>query len=183
MRMQQNLAILLVLFSGMMVSVLGCNPTVEATLPVSKEATLPVSPILPAKSVLATPTLDADIPAISLTAALPSPPSGLATVGGVILDNSTKRPPLEGTVYLASIQEMDNGNPVVVLDKDMDPFAIPMDNGQFIFSEVHPNKYGFVLYTPDFSFLIDDPKTGESLMVDILPDQVLDLGTIEVSIP
>lgn len=181
MRITQNLAILLALLSGMAIFVFGCSPITEVALPASQETTLPVSPVLPTESVLATPT--SDISAIHPTVALPSPSSGVATVGGIILDNDTMRPPVEGVIYLASVKEMDNGDPVVVLDKDIDPFAIPMDNGQFMFSEVHPNEYGLILYTPDVSFLIDDPKTGESLMLDILPDQILDLGTIEVSMP
>jgi len=122
-------------------------------------------------------------PAQSPSVAAPSPVPGMAVVVGEIIDVQTQQAPLEGTLYLGSIVSLDNGKPVVRLDRETAPSAVPTQGGRFSFQEIEPGRYGLVLYTPEISFLIDDPESGKSLTFTVKPDQILDLGKIEVSMP
>jgi len=127
-------------------------------------------------SVLSTPTVE-----VPMSFPIPSP--GLAVVGGKIVEIRSQKAPPESTLYLGEIRSLDSGQPVVRLERATAPYAIPAQNGGFLFQDVRPGRYGLVLYTPEFSFLVDDPDGTGSLIFDVLPDQVLDLGQIEVSLP
>jgi len=107
----------------------------------------------------------------------------MGVIVGEIIDLQTQQAPLEGTVYLGNVVSLDNGRPIVRLDRKTASFAIPAQDGRFIFGEIKPGKYGLVLDTPDISFLIDNSKDGKSLLFTVEPDQILDLGRIEVLMP
>jgi len=122
-------------------------------------------------------------PDVSVQAVVPSPVPGFGVVTGQILDRATGQAPLEGVVYLGSVLTMDNQKPVVRLVKSKDPFAMPDAGGHFSFPQVAPGEYGVVFATPEESFLIDDPGTGESITLSVGAGQVVDLGTIRLSMP
>lgn len=124
-----------------------------------------------------------DTPAVQPGVALPSPGPGFAVVWGMIVEAETQRAPLESVVYLGEVVRLDNGTPVVRLERKSAPFATPSAEGWFIFGDVQPGEYGLVVYTPDFSFLVDNPRDAESLIFTVHSEEVLDLGTIEVVMP
>jgi hypothetical protein len=109
-----------------------------------------------------------------------TPSSDSAIIGGVLLEKSTGKPPVEGTLYLAEIAIMTNGKPVAQIDRKNDPYAFTAPNGEFVFQDVKPGKYGLVYYTPELNFLLDDPKGSGSLIIDVAAGQVIDVGTIEL---
>jgi hypothetical protein len=113
----------------------------------------------------------------------PSPSAGLAVISGRIIDLATNNRPDESVIYLGDVQQLDTGKPVVSLNQKQDQYAIPAENGWFAFSEVPPGDYGVILFTPDVSFLLDDPDGSGSLIIDVEADEELKLGTIKVSIP
>jgi len=164
---QRTLAVILVWLIVGVLGIQGCSQGPESL------ATL--SPLEPSRSVLATPVVE------SLPLSSPSP--GLAVVRGMIVDSQTQQVPLEGVVYLGNVASMDTGKPVIRLDRETAPFAIPAKSGEFVFQNVIPGEYGLVLYTPDFSFLVDDPQGEGSLIFTVVPDQVLDVGRIKVTMP
>lgn len=138
--------------------------------------TLGPSPLAANVSVLSTPTIETPM-------SFPTPSPGLAVVGGKIVEVLSQEAPPESTLYLGEILTLDSGRPVVRLERGTAPYAIPAPSGEFLFQDVRPGQYGLVLYTPEFSFLVDDPDGAGSLIFDVLPDQVLDLGQIEVTLP
>jgi hypothetical protein len=165
MRNKQALTILaLLLVSAFCIQ--GCHKDLESSPTLSPLATF--------ESVLPTPVVEPS---------LPQPSPGLAVIGGRIIDLRTQRAPLEGVVYLGKIVRMDNGQPVTRLDRETAPSAVPMESGWFVFQDVAPDEYGLVFYMPELSFLVDDPQGEGSLIFTVVPDQVLDLGKIEVSTP
>jgi hypothetical protein len=115
--------------------------------------------------------------------ALPSPSTGLAVISGRVIDLATNKRPSECIIYLGDVQHLDTGKPVVSLDQKEDLYAIPAENGWFIFSEVPPGDYGVILFNPDVSFLLEAPDNSGSLIIEVEPGQVLRLGTIKVSMP
>jgi hypothetical protein len=111
-----------------------------------------------------------------------TPSSGLSVVGGLLLEKGTQKPPQEGYLYLGEVSTMTNGEPIVHLERSTAPYAYPASNGEFVFMNVKPGKYGLVYYTPEFNFLIDNPKGAGSMIFDVTTDQVIDLGTVEITL-
>jgi hypothetical protein len=112
---------------------------------------------------------------------LPAPKSGYATIGGVIVNEGTNQPPPESLLYLAPLLYSDQGLPVVSLDRQTDPVAILPSRGLFVFENVEPGEYSLVFFTPDYSFLIEDKDSGNSLILTVTADEVLDLDLLEIS--
>ncbi len=114
---------------------------------------------------------------------LPAPAAGMATVGGIIIDRATNQAPKEAGLYLGTIVIADTGLRVVRLNQEEDLVTVPTQNGQFIFEDVPPGEYGLILFHPDISFVVDNPEDGFSLIFNVEPDQVMNLGEIPVNIP
>ena len=124
-----------------------------------------------------------NISATQTSIVLLTPAPGLAIVRGRFVDSATQNAPIEGTLFLGEILTMNNGKPIVSLERTTAPYAIPLQNGEFLFQNLSPGKYGLVFYTPELNFLVDKPDSTESMIIDVLPDQVLDLGKIEAVFP
>ncbi|MBN1876810.1 MAG: DUF2012 domain-containing protein [Anaerolineae bacterium] len=166
MQIRRTLPILMVL----VLVVSGCNgaPTPQVTL----------SPLSSGQSVSMIPT-----PTLSTPFVLPLPSEGLSVIGGVFVDLQTQRAPLEGVLYLGEMLSLDTGLPVVSLDQKTAFYAIPAENGEFVFQDVPPGSYGLILVSPDYSFLIDDPKGEGSLLLIVEAGETLNLGRLEVLTP
>ncbi len=114
---------------------------------------------------------------------VPIPSEGLSVITGVFVDSQTRHAPIEGVLYLGEVLSLDSGQPVVSLDQQTAFFAIPTESGEFVFKDVTPGKYGLILVTPDYSFLVDDPKGGGSLMLTVEAGETLNLGRLEIPTP
>jgi len=165
MRIHRTLPILMLLI--LMIS--GCKgtPTPQVTLSPLESSS---------QSVIPTPTELAPF-------VLPIPSEGLSVIGGVFVDSQTQRAPLEGVLYLGEVMSLDTGSPVVSLNQQTAFYAIPTESGEFAFKDVTPGRYGLILVTPDYSFLVDDPKGGGSLMITVEAGEILNLGRLEVLTP
>lgn len=113
---------------------------------------------------------------------VPTPSADTAIVWGQIVDDKTGLAPFEGAVALGGVLSMDSGVPVVSLHRNEAPRAKPTTDGWFAISDVTPGEYGVVFYTPDISFLLDD-GAGHSLMIELEPGEIVDLGRIEITLP
>jgi hypothetical protein len=111
-----------------------------------------------------------------------TPAAGTAIIGGNLIDKATNKPPIEGTLFLGEVTLMTNGKPIVPLDRMNDAYALLGPNGDFVFQNIKPGKYGLIFYTPELNFLIDDPKGNGSLILDINSDEVIDVGKIEIAL-
>ena len=113
---------------------------------------------------------------------LPAPSEGLATFGGKIVNQRTNKAPEESIVYLGDILYTDTGLPVIRLDRQIAPFAILEESGEFVFKDVFPAEYSVVFFTPDASFPIDDADTGQTLILNLEPNDIVDLGLVEIPV-
>lgn len=111
---------------------------------------------------------------------LPAPASGLATIGGVLIDEDTRQAPPESLLYLGRMNYTDQGFPAVSLNRQEDPVAVLAPDGKFVFQDVEPAEYALVFFTPDYSFLVEDGDTELSLIFSVTADETLDLGLIEM---
>jgi hypothetical protein len=89
--------------------------------------------------------------------------------------------PLNGHLVLA-IALPTNKPTIFILEIDDKKLhlASMTPQGDFIFKDIVPGKYGIMIWNPLTAASISDPKTGKTLFVDILPNQVLDLGLLEI---
>ena len=113
---------------------------------------------------------------------LPDPAEGLASLGGMFINQRTGKAPLESIVYLGNIVYTDTGLPIIRLDRQTAPFAILAENGEFVFRDVVPGDYAVVFFTPDVSFPIDDAETEETLILNVQPNDKIDLGVVELPV-
>ena len=59
------------------------------------------------------------------------------------------------------------------------PRELTNEFGQFAIGDVEPGRYVLVLDVVVSAFLLNDPETGQGRVVEILPGEVLDLGTLQ----
>lgn len=108
-----------------------------------------------------------------------TPESGKAMVRGLI---NMPDPPtaLLGELFLA--KTMPTNNPeieLLELDQDAAPRAIiARDSMAFVFVNVEPGRYGLIAWEPMNSMVLNDPKTGQTLYIDISAGQIVDLGAL-----
>jgi hypothetical protein len=57
------------------------------------------------------------------------------------------------------------------------------EEGVFKFEKVIPGKYGLCVWDPLSASPLNDPKTGNTLFFDVLPNQTLNLGLLEIPHP
>ena len=74
----------------------------------------------------------------------------------------------------------DNGEERMVgYDASTAPTTTTDTDGQFIFRDIPPGRYGLILDIVMSSFLLFDESSGEAMLIDILADEVVDLGNLE----
>jgi hypothetical protein len=105
-----------------------------------------------------------------------------ATVGGIIVNRITQQAPAEGLVYLGRLQFTEAGLPVISLNRQAAPVIILPRNGAFIFENLEPGSYAPVIFTPEYSTLIED-ENGINITFTVSDGDVIDLGKMIVDIP
>lgn len=107
-----------------------------------------------------------------------TPENGKATLRGRIELRETNM--LLGELYLAKAVPTSNSEiELLELDEAIAPRAvIDRDSLHFVFVNVVPGRYGLIAWEPMSSYAINDPDTGETLFIDIAPDQVIDMGVL-----
>jgi hypothetical protein len=158
------------------------------SVPQPNPAQSPVPTAAPEATVIKVPPDTAAAPATQpqagsvVTGTIPTPSAGYAIVVGTILDKSTGLPPSEAVMFLGQLVGMEENFPLITVDRQTAPKAIPSpDTGRFVFMDVPPGEYGLSFWTPDGSFLVDDPqKPGISLILKLESGSVVDIGTLQV---
>ena len=105
---------------------------------------------------------------------------GYAKVTGTIVSPETGSHPIPGELFLGELVSDNLDFPVYSLDVATAPRAIKFPNGDFLFVNVPPGKYGLVFWTPVSSYLIID-STGASVVFTAQADEVIDLGELPMS--
>ena len=148
------------------------------------------SPLQPASSIPTPPA--ATSPATELVAAVdvPTPESGKGTAVGTIYDESRGEPYAGQFIYLAKVIELgsqEGDDPPVLfaeLDVRSDPFDQTDEQGRFVVENVEPGLYALAVRLPNLrETLLYDAETEANLSVEIVPDEISDIGTVRVMGP
>jgi hypothetical protein len=83
-------------------------------------------------------------------------------------------------LYLADILFDKNGKEVSArLDRATSPRAISDRNGNFIFLNVPPGRYGLILDEVVQSYILSKPNTDEQIRAQVTAGSTVDLGTLD----
>lgn len=113
-------------------------------------------------------------PTPEMTKTFPTSQPGMGTVRGALTGM------MGGDLYLAKLLP-DDDFPLFELGMGVSPKATICETGEFTIIDVPPGRYGLVFWTPLNSFLINDPRTGTTLIVTVQADKLIDLGKVTPS--
>jgi len=164
---EADLKKLVALFSVLLVATLmACKPK----SPLTDSPLVPLSPLSTAT------------PATSLAptvAPTRSPSTGVVTGRLVVQTSLTPKPDV--SLFLAEVIESSQDDfAVAALDEQNSPSAPTDTSGQFTFVNIEPGDYGLILQSPLETVLLKNIYTGKDIIVSVVADQTVDLGTIEV---
>lgn len=112
---------------------------------------------------------------------LQTPEIGKSQIQGyLLLQHNSKKEPVKGTIlYLAEVIVDSNGlESFVSMDRLHSPRTITNSDGFFVFNNVEPGRYGLVLDVITNSFLLNDSKLNQPLIITVLDNQKVDLGKL-----
>lgn len=104
-----------------------------------------------------------------------------AVTGHLFLING--QPAVGSIVYLGDYAGIETSNPLIILDPVRNPRTQTVEGGKFCFSGVLPGRYGLIVWDAAESILLTDPRTGYSLLVDVKPGEITNVGILYSSIP
>lgn len=132
---------------------------------------LPESPLAIPESPLAIPELQA---------AAPTDTTGSVT-GVLLIESDTVQKPVADTkIALAEVIKDENGVPRATGYDPTTPFQTTSDaTGRFVINGIKPGLYGVIVDGVLTSVMLSDPKSGESIIIDIKVNDTVDIGTLK----
>lgn len=115
--------------------------------------------------------------------AVPTPTSDSAVVTGRLVYAGAEDKPFLASLYLGPALQADQPGvaPLISFSEQTDPLAVQAaGTGQFLFVNVPPGTYGMVLWNPASSRIVQENKTGETLLFTVEAGQLLDLGVVAI---
>ena len=167
----KNLSVVLLLT----LLLVGCGAEPTAT-PVSESQLVQDTPLpTPAEP---TPTESAPTP-------VPLPSADRGAIVGRFVDFETGEPPRTAMpVFLGELAPLTPGDSFMIT---MLPSSAPQTEvdaqGYFVFSDIEPDTYAMIFWTPMKSWVISDPETEEAILVTVNAGEITDLGEIAVNLP
>lgn len=99
-----------------------------------------------------------------------------------VRSGETTIPVKNAILYLAKTLTDTAGNEsVAAMDPVNSPNTATDDNGRFMFPNVSPGNYGVVLFNVTSSYMLNNPDTGDSMLVTVTVNSETDLGTLVYS--
>lgn len=100
------------------------------------------------------------------------------TVTGKLLKNGVAVENV--SLYLAKIlKSLDGKELSLVIDKTVSPHAITDSTGKFVFQNVPPETYGFIVDTAVQTYALSKPGTNDQIRVTVTSGQAVDLGSMD----
>ena len=109
------------------------------------------------------------------------PQEGKATVAGVVISREDGKPLADTGVRLAEVYRQE-GEGAFVLDDALSPGATTDQNGRFVIENVDPKEYVIVVGNVGTQYDIVAEPSGQAEVWELPPDQVVDVGTLEVEL-
>lgn len=125
-------------------------------------------------------------PATPPTIQIQSPEEGKGTLVGVLYDQALNGPYAFQYVYLAKIlelQQQGGGDPMFFAELNIQtaPFAQTDENGRLVIENVEPGKYALAVRLPNLAeTLLYEAYTQVNVYVDINPNEISDMGVVEI---
>jgi hypothetical protein len=162
----------------------GCGQSEPTTLP---EPTDELNSPMALSSPLATPTKPQASPLPEESpdpTPLPPPPPSKGAVTGRIINAATGQRTIGMTVYLGTVKPMGSkdGN-IVTMKENASPHTLSDADGYFAFTDIEPDTYALILWTPLNSIVVPDPDTGREFMVTVQDGQITELGDVVSNLP
>jgi hypothetical protein len=166
----------------------GTEPTatpVQDTPLATAVAPTPTRPAPTPTEPVPTPTEPAPTPTESAPTPVPTPSADKGAIVGRFVDFETGEPPRTVMpVFLGQLSPLDPGDSFVIT---MLPTTAPQTGvdtqGYFAFSDVEPDTYALVFWTPINSWVVSDPETEEAILVTVNAGEITDLGEMAVNLP
>jgi len=148
------------------------TPTPVPATPAAKTAA-PVSPLAAPVSPLALPAGSSEQKVITTTK------SG-SVVGSVVVKSPTvDKPVVDVIVALAEVIKRTDGPPRATgYDPAHSPQAAFDGQGHFVINNVPPGDYGIIVDWGKSAFMLNDPKTGNGIVITVKANAVTDIGTL-----
>lgn len=110
---------------------------------------------------------------------IPTPDTNSGIVTGQLLTPGPGGDPYITSLYLARTIESDKAGypPIITFSNEEELRASQDQTGKFLFESIEPGIYGLTIST---STIIEDPDTGEYLLVEVRAGEIIDLGVIEI---
>jgi hypothetical protein len=115
----------------------------------------------------------------SLIPAKPQPSPGKGAIVGRLINNATNGPGHSVRVYLG-VKVVAEPGPAYFIStqRNSSPQGDTTPQGYFTINDVEPGTYALVVWSPQASQVLTDPETNQDYFVDIVADEVLEIGNL-----
>ena len=115
---------------------------------------------------------------------LPEPAAGKGVVAGRVIQAETNEPGYRAPVYLGARVEVDPGDGYFIsTQRNSSPHIDADEGGYFIITDVEPGIYAVVIRTPIGSKVLTNPDTNDAYWVEVVADQVFEVGDVYFQLP
>ncbi len=162
-------------------------PMSEATMPDGYPSILDAYPDPVAPTPVSYPSQEDDDKPISTEPfIIPSPSADQVgnVTGRLFRVTEGRSEPIRNTkLFLGTILQSQEGvEGLVQLNRGIDPEVTTDDQGNFVFVDIQPGRYGLMIDTATSgALLLNQPDTGTNMIVEVIGGEVVDLGKLEYS--
>lgn len=155
------------------------TPTTVPATPAAKTAA-PVSPLAAPVSPLAAPVSPVALPAASPEQKVITTTKTGSVVGSVVVKSPTvDKAVVDVIVALAEVIKRTDGPPRATgYDPAHSPQTAFDHQGHFVINNVPPGDYGIIVDWGKSAFMLNDPKTGNGIVITVKANAVTDIGTL-----
>lgn len=144
----------------------------------TEDSGYPPPVIIPTIAGYPAPISDVEFELYATAGPAPEPSASSGVVAGVIQVNNEPIPNL--TIYLAEVLLDSEGlERVASYDRINSPRAFTNEDGEFVFSNIPPGRYGLVLDTVLSAYLLHLPQEDTALMITIEAGQVTEIELLD----
>jgi hypothetical protein len=132
-----------------------------------------------------TSTKPAPTPTEPVPTPVPTPSADKGAIVGRFVDFETGEPLGNALpVFLGELSPLEPGDSFVITMLPTTSHQTAVDaQGYFAFSDVEPDTYAMIFWTPMSNWVINDPETEDAILVTVSAGEITDLGELAVDLP